>query len=288
MEAEQLVAELNDSAGTGLRLEGVAAHGEVSGAAYVRWPDGRPGVVTTSPSAVGFLEFVGDVLNLARSRGALVPRYDVVTELAGSSVIVQERMPGSPVEQVDHETIDAIVAACESFAGLLFDRPEVSAPELFLQGSGDDFCLHETLETYDARSRKLLGWIREVGRTAPATLPGDDLVHWDLVPGNILMDDGAVTGIVDWDGIGRGHRGFSLVKLRFSLERGQALRPAGYPEVAAGAIGRLDEWLRNVMEPDVFRLCWAHWSLSMIDWAIRHNPRADVDVYLELAAARLG
>jgi hypothetical protein len=181
------------------------------------------------------------------------------------------------------------VAANESFAGLLFDRPDVPAPELYLRGSGQDFCLHETLAQYDTRSRKLLGWIREVGRSAPATLPGDDLVHWDLLPGNVLLDEsGEVTGIVDWDGIGRGHRGFSLVKLRFSLERGYSLRPDGYPSVAASAVARLEEHLRDVMEPEVFRLCWAHWSLSMVDWTIRHHPRADIDVYLDLATSRIG
>jgi hypothetical protein len=70
MEAERLVAELNASTGPNLHLTGQSALGEVRGAVYVRWPDGRDGVVTPSSSPVGWLTFIGDVLALARSRGA--------------------------------------------------------------------------------------------------------------------------------------------------------------------------------------------------------------------------
>lgn len=33
---------------------------------------------------------------------------------------------------------------------------------------------------------------------------------------------------------------------------------------------------------------WVHWSLSMVDWAIRHNPHAVAGVCLDLATSRLG
>jgi Phosphotransferase enzyme family len=288
VDAERLVAELNAGTGIDVRLDGVAALGEVSGAAYVHWPDGHDSVVARSSSSVDWLRFIGEVLDVARAGGALVPRYELIAELADSSVLVQERLPGAPPDQIDHATIDAIVAANETFAGLLRDRPDVPAPELFLRESGQGHCVHETLAEYDDRGRKLLAWIREVGSEAPATLPGEDLVHWDLVPGNVLMDEaGAVTGIVDWDGIGRGDRRFSLMKLRFVLERAAVLRPAGDPIVSASAVARLDERLQDMMELEVFRLCWAHWSLSMVDWAIRHSPRAYADLYLDLAVSRL-
>ena len=291
MEVEQLVAELNASTGVNLQVVGRAALGEVSGAVYVRWPDGHDGVVTQVAhpySAIGWLNFIRDVLELARSRGGLVPRYELIAELSGCAAIVQERLPGSPPQRVDEAVVDVIVTANEGLAGLLHDRPDVPAPDLYLRESGSDFCLHETLAQYDDRSRKLLDWIREVGLTGPDQLAGDDLVHWDLVPGNVLLDEhGKVTGIVDWDGIGRGDRHFSLIKLRFVLANWSILQPAGYPEVSSRAVARLDEHLQSMLEPEDFRRYWAHWSLSMVDWAIRHHTRADVDLYLDLATARI-
>ncbi|MGW5362915.1 aminoglycoside phosphotransferase family protein [Actinopolymorpha pittospori] len=291
MDAEQLVAELNARTGANLLVVGRAALGEVSGAVYVRWPDGHDGVVTQVAhpySAIGWLSFIGDVLELARSRGALVPRYELIAELSSCAAIVQERLPGSPPQRVDEAVVDAIVAANEGLTGLLHDRPDVPAPDLYLRESGQNFCLHETLAQYDDRSRKLLDWIREVGRTPPDQLSGSDLVHWDLVPGNVLLDEhGKVTGIVDWDGIGRGDCHFSLIKLRFVLAHWSILQPAGYPEVSSRAVVGLDEHLQSMLEPDTFRLYWAHWSLSMVDWTIRHHSRAEADLYLDLATSRL-
>lgn len=289
VDAERLIAELNASTGNDLRLRlvGVAELGTVTGAVYVVWPDGHHSVVSRSSVPLGSLEHIRDVLDMARSRGAPVPRYELLADLADSSCIVQERLPGAPPARIDHTTIDIIVSANERFADLLHDRPEVPTPELHLRRSGPGFCVHQTLAQYDDRSRKLLAWIREVGRSAPTTLTGNDLVHCDLVPGNVLMDEaGTLTGIIDWDGIGRGDRRFSLIKLRFNLELESVLRPDGYPHVTASAIARLDEHL-DLMPPETLRRYWAHWSLSMLDWTIRHHPRPDIDTYLDLAASRM-
>ena len=286
-EAVRLVAELNANTGANLHIVGLAALGEVSGAVYVRWPDGHDGVLTPSPCPRPFLELIGDVLERARSLGAPVPRYEMITELQGCTAIVQERLPGSPVQVIDPASVDAIVAANERLAGVAPDWPEVHVPELHLRESGPDFCLHETLANFDDRSRRLLDWIHEVGKEAPTHLTGNDLVHWDLVPGNVLFDDSGVTGIVDWDGIGRGDRRFSLIKLRFFLAHRAVLHPNGYPQVEPSAILRLDERLRDTVEPASLRFYWAHWSLSIVDWAIRHGARADADQYLDIATSRI-
>ena len=44
-------------------------------------------------------------------------------------------------------------------------------------------------------------------------------MHLDFHPGNVLVDGGRVTGVVDWDGAGRGDRLFDLVTLRFEVPR---------------------------------------------------------------------
>lgn len=165
-----------------------------------------------------------------------------------------------------------MVRLSELSSGLLAD---VDAPEreLYLRYSGPGFCIHETLETYSAGTRRLLARIRKIGADSPLTMSGTDLVHCDFHPGNVLVDaDGQITGVIDWDGAGRGDRRFDLVTLRFGLESypstPEALRLAG-----------------DAMPTDP--AYWAHMSLRMVDWAIRHFNESEVDRWLAFAAPSL-
>ncbi|GAB2643090.1 phosphotransferase [Kribbella swartbergensis] len=49
------------------------------------------------------------------------------------------------------------------------------------------------------------------------SLTGDDAVHLDYRAGNLLVVGGRITGIIDWDGAGRGDRRLDLVALRFGV-----------------------------------------------------------------------
>jgi Ser/Thr protein kinase RdoA (MazF antagonist) len=52
---------------------------------------------------------------------------------------------------------------------------------------------------YDRRTARLLAAIEEPGAAVPERLDGDDLVHFDFHPENVLVDaSGSVTGVVDW------------------------------------------------------------------------------------------
>ena len=78
----------------------------------------------------------------------------------------------------------------------------------------------------------------------------------------MLVADGTLTGVVDWDGAGRGDRRLDLVTFRFSVH-GCTSEP--------GVVDRLDALL-DAMPADVVRTAWAYMSLRMVDWAIRHFP----------------
>ncbi|HEY3505826.1 MAG TPA: phosphotransferase [Actinocatenispora sp.] len=104
-------------------------------------------------------------------------------------------------------------------------------------------------------------------------MPGDDLVHVDYHQQNVLVDaTGAITGVVDWDDAGRGDRRFALVALRFMVSP---------TDTALGA--HLDGLLADRLSPDEIRPYWAHWSLRMTDWSIRHFTADHVTHYLTLA-----
>ncbi|SDT46750.1 aminoglycoside phosphotransferase family protein [Microlunatus soli] len=285
LDAEQLLAEVNRHTDAGLRLTGRAAAGEV-GAGYVAWPDGRHGVLTRSGAPVSELRKTQAVLERVAAVGIPSPHYQQIVDLGEQRAIIQQRLPGSSPERVDAGLVVQLVDLVETLRGLSGTGSVAPEVNLHLTSSGPGFCVHETLSGYDARSRRLLGRIREIGRDAPPE-HGDDLVHLDFHPANVLVDDaGRISGLVDWDGIGRGDRRFALVTLTFDLSFGiahrdgyRALDPADLAPVldglAAAPVERVRRW-------------WASMSLRQVDWTIRHSyPIEVIDFYLALATRGL-
>ncbi len=289
LDAEGLLAQLRTATGVHLDLVGPLPGGQV-GAALVRRPDGREGVLThrgdASDAAWARIERTGRLLELARSRGIPAPLHQLVARLPDRIAVVQERLPGTAPTVVDVHLVETMAGLAGRGAGLLRDRPDVPAVDLHLLRSGTGFCVHASLAQYDDRTRRLLALIRRIGAESPLTMPGDDLVHLDFTTGNVLVDrTGAVTGVVDWDGVGRGDHRFALVTLRFDLAA-PAPDAAGRSARAAAA-GWLDARLDAVLDPPTLRMYWAHMGLRLVDWAIRHHGPDDVDRWLTVAAARL-
>lgn len=285
LDPERFVQTVNAHVGCDLTFVGAAGHGEV-GAAFVRWPDGRDGVLTRGYGGTTALQETADLLEIARSSGLPVPKYDLVASLTdGSTAIVQERLPGSPPQRIDREVLDDMVAMSERFAGLLAGR-DVRPTELYLTRSGPGFCLHESLERYDDRTRSLLRRVREIGEPELTLMSGPDLVHLDFHPGNVLVDAaGRISGIVDWDGIGRGDRAFCLVTLRFDVSWGVQFSTR-YQSLTGDDVAWLDEQLATVDHERLFAYL-AHMSLRLVDWSIRHHSAEVVDHYVQEASRLL-
>ncbi len=277
LDARSFVDSVNEYGGVRLDLLGRAPGGQV-GAAFVRWPDGRDGVLTRGHGSIEEIERTADILSIARGRGLPVPRYDLITEVPGAVAVVQERLPGHKPDRAGPGVVAAMVEMIERCRGVLADRPDIPPPDLHLRESGPGFSVHESLATYSARTRRLLDWVHEVGAAAEPEPAGDDLVHLDLHPENVLVDDaGAITGIVDWDGIARGDRRFMLVTMRF------AVLPLGGD--AATAVW-LDDLLYEI-DTALLRTFWAAMSLRQVDWMIRHFGPAEVERELSLAETRM-
>jgi len=273
LDAEQLMRDVNDATGAGLEFVARAAAGEV-GAAFVRWPDGRDGVLTRGYGTPAELRRTAEVLEAARRDGLPVPRYQLVAELPDGVGVVQERLPGRPPETVDRALLESMIALTDEFTGRGAGLP---VPSMYLLESGPGFCLHESLERYDDRTRRLLNRIHEIGRDEPGVMTGDDLVHLDFHSGNVLTEAGRITGIVDWDGIGRGDRRFALVTLRFDA----------HVRLPGADLTWFDELLESTLEPAVLRLYWAHMTLRQVDWSIRHHTPADTTAWLDFAERRM-
>ncbi|WP_152364323.1 phosphotransferase [Microlunatus speluncae] len=276
------VAAVNDRTGAGLTLVGAAEHGDSGGALYVRWPDGRDGVLTRTPASADRMRLTAEVLAEVRAAGLPVPRHDLIVELGGGVVaVVQERLPGSPARKLDAATIDAMAAVNERFAGLLTDRPEVPVPALRIGPDQPDPMSAARLAEHSPRTRRMLQRIREIGESAPAEIAGDDLLHPDLTIGNILYESGQVTGVVDWNwGVERGDRHFALLKIYIDL-----FWNTGGADQAAW--DRLDALVEERIEPDRLTAYWAGLTLGQLSyWVMEDSPKA-VEIFLRFGDYRL-
>lgn len=269
-----VVAEINERTGSGLELVGLAAQtGGTSSAAYVQWPDGRPGALTRTNTPLDRMHQTADLLSLVRARGLPVPDHELVMQLAdGKVAVVQERLPGDPPKKVDDNDVDAIVAMNERFAGLLVDRPDVPYPPAFPSVGTGDHPWSETLGRHSDRSRRLLERIGGVDNGKPYEMAGDDLVHTDYSLGNILYDENAnLSGVIDWNrGVARGDRRVALLDLRRNL----ATEGKQYG-VQQRAVDRLDEILATTIDPELLRIYWAQSAVHGVHWSIANNFRPD-------------
>ncbi|WP_250003669.1 phosphotransferase [Actinoplanes sp. M2I2] len=268
LDAPRIIERIADITGVRLTLEGPAPGGEV-GAAYVRWPDGRQSVLTEGRSRSGPL------VDRARRAGVPTARHELAAHVDGARVIVQQRLPGAPPATIDPSLVRQMVALNDRLAGLLLDVPAPEPTELYLTGDGPGFCLHQPLAEHSTRTAELLDRVHAVGAAHGSAMVGDDLVHFDYHPGNVLVDGGRVTGLIDWDGAARGDRHFDLVTLRFWLTgRDERLLTPIDRRLAAISERRRDTY-------------WAHISLRMVDWSIRHHDDATVDHWLGVAESGL-
>jgi hypothetical protein len=274
LDAPRLVDRIAEITGVRLVLDGPCPGGEV-GAAYVHWPDGRRSVLSEGRSSTGPL------LELARAAGVPTARQELSAHIDGIRLIVQQRLPGTPPATVDASLVRQMVAVNDRLAGLLADPPRDGATrraarplappvDLYLTEDGPGFCLHAPLAAHNQSTARLLAWIHEVG-AAGTPADGDDLVHLDFTPANVLVGNGRITGVVDWDGASRGDRRLDLVVLRFYLMH-----------QAPHLVGIVDDRLAGA-DPDRLRAYWAHISLRQVDWSIRHHDAVTVDQWLDVA-----
>ncbi|MET9273625.1 phosphotransferase [Kribbella sp. NPDC003557] len=245
-----VVEEVNARTGSGLVLTGLADQvGGTSSAAYVAWPDGREAAMTRTRTKLSTMRQTASVLNDVRSGGLPVPAHQLVLELHdGYVAVVQERLPGRHVDSLDPGTAAAFIAMNNRFAGVLRDHPQVPRPGAF-RGGG---VFERTVGQLGRRGRRLLERLLEVDGGRPFRMEGDDLVHTDYTPGNVLFDaSGNVSGVVDWNsGAARGDRRYALLAMRWGGIG------AGEPDQIEAELAQLTPATRRSYE--------AHWMVDQV------------------------
>jgi aminoglycoside phosphotransferase (APT) family kinase protein len=277
LDAEAMTHSIQAATGVALRVEGPCPGGQ-TGAAYVSWPDGRRSVLTFRPGAT--LTAMRDgplaVLDALRQAGYPAPTLELAAPAGEALALVWKLLPGIPVTHMTTALLDQALALNDLQANRLASLPAIPAVRLYLTSDGPGFCLHQPLREHSSRTRALERWITATGSSYPDQLSGDDAVHCDYQHTNLLADGDLITGVVDWDGAGRGDRRLDLVTLRFGIHAITA-----DPDASQRLDQVIDEIPAHVLAP-----AWAHMSLRMTDWAIRHFSPGDVDHWLSLAEQR--
>jgi thiamine kinase-like enzyme len=247
-----------------LTLEGRCPGGEV-GAYFVRSSDGIPYVMKWSDDRLD-LESYEDlvrVLLALRRDGYPLPEYLRPMGVEDGVVLLQERVNGSWSDTVDRGLVTTVLALndLQGFRGDDAGTWTQYIQMTLLEGA-NGYCIHDTLRHHDRWSRRVLGWVHEVGRSLPQ-LPGNDIVHVDFHHRNLLRNEEGLTAVVDWEGARLGDRAFDLVTFCFGFTH--AVADLGLEEVV---------WQRaaSLAHPDALTAYVAHMALRRLDWTIRHHP----------------
>lgn len=279
-----VIEEVNARTGSGLVLTGLADQvGGSSSAAFVAWPDGRDSAMTRTHTPLAVMRQTASVLNDVRRQGLPVPAHQLVLELAdGYVVVVQERLPGHHVDSLDSTTAAAFVAMNDRFRGALRDHPEVPRPRAFPDVSSGYGAFEHTVGRLGERGRRLLERLLEVDGGRPFRMQGDDLVHTDYTPGNVLFDDaGNVSGVVDWNsGAARGDRYYALLGLQWGS--------IGRKTVGSQESSQVEAALAN-LTPATRRSYEAHWMVNQVHESIEKGfPPERIEADLARAEAMAG
>jgi Ser/Thr protein kinase RdoA (MazF antagonist) len=267
----------------GFELEGRAPGGESGGAWFATGADGER-VILKWFAGEGMADryaLLLPALDELRSRGVPVPEYPFVRAVDGWTLSAQQILPGRSFAVAPPQLVDRMIEYISVGAGIVggpqpasgFERWEELVIHTLTVGA-DDWAQHDSLRAHSGRARRVIESVERVGADSDASwFATSGLVHFDLHTDNVLaLEDGTLTGIVDWESACAGDHRYDLVAYAFDLD--------GHGQ---------DVWdrIEPIVEPQVLRAYAAHMVLRRTDWAIRERPD-DIPRQLDRAERVLG
>jgi aminoglycoside phosphotransferase (APT) family kinase protein len=272
MHIRQLLAHINAHHATAFALAGKLPGGHQDGAYVLAEPGGRRAVLKQL--------FAPRALPIMRILSAIgYPTPDVLFDgIApdGTTYLVQEFVHGLPMPTLTDAYLDQIIALNELQADLN-PRP---AANLLESWSGYVYeavfartsLLAKAIEHHSPATAELLRALRQqTDQYAASVLPNTDVVHGDLHNGNLLVEHGRITGVIDMGYAGYGTRAIDLVTLLHTLDSA-AYAPATRQRLRAHVISRFG--------PDVYAICMAYRAIVTLDWAIRQGQPDLIDYFV--------
>jgi thiamine kinase-like enzyme len=192
----------------------------------------------------------------------------------GYSYAIQETLPGVPMGEVTLPVLPQLLQLNGLQTGLATSKQrEWPGPvvDTVLEG-GDGYCLLDSLRTYSSTTAELLHVLQAIVLAhRNEQFETNDVVHFDFNPSNILIENGQISGVIDWEGTCTGDGTFDLATLLFYAYDALDVR-----EHLLHAI-----WKR--VSPAILSVYMAHLILRQVDWSIRYHNPATVDYYLRVA-----
>jgi hypothetical protein len=273
----ELLRMLRDQAG--LDLAGlVRADGGESASTF--WATGRDGAVSVlkvSPGAdAGSAGRLGELVARLRRRGYPAARLLACGQVARMVFWLQERLPGTVVDQAAGWLVPEVVRVNDAQAGLGDGTSRLSGLlAATLTTGGDGYCIHATLAARPD-TRDLLAVVRQTAGSCLAAVPErDDFVHYDFTPANLLTTGTGISGVIDINPPAlTGDRAFDLATMLF------------YVYDRDGTRERLRDRALELTTRPALSAYLAHILLRQVDWSLRHHPQAPATAH-HLHLARL-
>jgi hypothetical protein len=272
MEPVELLQHINDLHGTTFALIEKYAAGE-TGAFAITDLSGERYVLKWAAGAhnVQWMEGARSVTDLLRSVGYPAPRFLYIGVLPEGVYSIQSVLPGLPMHSVTMTLLPRLFALNELQRGrAITDRKgwhqEVIKTVLF---GGNGYCLHTSMQQHSQVTADLLQKLQslvvayqdEPHRTG-------DIVHVDFQQSNILIHNGQISGVVDWDGCYAGDCTFDIATLLFYSY--------DVPEVRE----QLWEYALARASIKLLAFYFAHLILRQVDWSLRFHDRATGERYI--------
>jgi thiamine kinase-like enzyme len=280
-DVEHAVSLLNETSGDSYELVGRLSGGETGAHEVRRASDGERMVLkweTDPESQTLRREGVELTERLRIEAGWPVPRQRSV-ETPECLLVLQSFMAGDPIENLTSGLVDELLELHGRRLGLGDERAaERSSHRLIrtLVEGGRNYCLHESLRGYDARTADLVAEIETLGaRVDPDDLRGRDIVHWDWHLGNLLAHNGLLSAVIDTDFCAVGDAAFDLVTLALSSTT----------VICASDVRR--ELFHRALDPlpPVRRTAYlGHLFIRVLDWPIRRGNDDEVEHWLAQVA----
>lgn len=281
MDLSHLLQQINQRHNTTFMLAQRYQAGE-QGAFAVVDAQGRRAVLKWSAGTKHFAAYerASQVTTHLHSLGYPVPRYLATGVIAETSYSLQEALAGTPMGSVTPQFLPRVLElnrmqqgqaniAMQHWPELLF--------ETVLYG-GDEYCVLDSLRTYSSATAALL---EKLQAQVVAHLDDDyitgDIVHFDFHALNILVADGQVSGVIDWDGVRMGDATFDLVTLLMYACM------QDWQEV-------VEQLWHHALErsgPATVSVYLAHMLVRQLDWMIRYYAGRDVEKWLAVAGRML-
>ncbi len=272
MNISQLLTYINARHATAFELAGKLPGGHQDGAYALVEPGGRRAALKQL--------FAPRALPIMRRLSAIgYPTPDVLytgTADDGTTYLVQEFVPGTPMETLTDTYLDQIFALNDLQANLN-PHPEANALEswsgyvyeaVFARAS----VWVTALVNHSRATASLLTALRRATSPYAATvLPNTDVVHGDLRSGNILVQHGQITGVIDMVYAGYGTRAIDLATMLHTIDS---------DDYAPAVRNRLRAHVIERFGPDVYAICMAYRVIVTVVWAIRQGRPNWIDYFV--------